>query len=54
MFDVSFSHINTQEFSPEATRFRLNSLRGNPCYIDEPKNSLAWKEYWDLQEHYGN
>jgi hypothetical protein len=52
MFDVSFSHINTQEFSPEATRFRLNSLKGNPCYIDEPKNSLAWKEYWDLQQHY--
>jgi hypothetical protein len=52
MFEIDFSFINTEEFSPEANRFKINSLRGNPCYIDEPKNSLAWKEYWDLQEYY--
>jgi len=52
MFDIDFSFINTEEFSPEAKRFRMNSLRGKECYIDEPKNSMAWVEYWDLQEYY--
>lgn len=52
MFDIDFSHINTEEFSPEAKRFKINSLRGNECYIDEPRDSLAWKEYWDEQEYY--
>ncbi len=52
MFNIDFSYINTEEFSPEANKFKLNSLRGKECYIDEPKNSLAWKEYWDLQEYY--
>ncbi len=52
MFDIDFSHINTEEFSPEANRFRINSLRGNECYIDAPKGSISWNEYWDLQEHY--
>lgn len=52
MFNIDFSFINTEEFSPEANRFRLNALRGNECYIDEPKDSLAYKEYWDEQEYY--
>lgn len=52
MFDIDFSHINTEEFSPEAKRFKINSLRGNECYIDEPRDSLAWTEYWDEQEYY--
>lgn len=52
MFNIDFSFINTEEFSPEAKRFQLNALRGKECYIDEPKDSLAWKEYWDEQEYY--
>lgn len=52
MFEIDFSHINTELFSIEANRFRVNALKGNECYIDEPKNSLAYKEYWDEQEYY--
>lgn len=52
MFILDTSHINVLEFSPEATRFKINALRGFEGYIDAPKGSLEWKEYWDLQEHY--
>ena len=52
MFTLDISHINVEEFSPEAKRFNLNALRGKEGYIHEPRGSLAWKEYWDEQEYY--
>lgn len=52
MIIPDLSHINTEEFSPEAKRFNLNALRGFEGYIDAPRGTLEWKEYWDEQEYY--
>jgi len=52
MFILDLSHINTEEFSPEAKRFQINALRGFDGYINAPRGSLEWKEYWDEQEYY--
>ena len=55
MFDLDLSHINVNEFCREAQTFVKNEERygrGNGFYIDCPRDSREWTEYWDLQEFY--
>ena len=55
MFDLDLSHINVNEFCREAQTFVKNEERygrENGFYIDCPRDSREWTEYWDLQEFY--
>lgn len=53
MFDLSIAHINTDEFRQPALTFLKNLNRtGTGYYIDSPKGSIDYKDYWNLQAHY--
>lgn len=45
--------INTEEFSREAQAFMRNLRQnGEGSYINAPRGSKDWDDYWDLQEKY--
>jgi len=55
MFELNTSHINTEDFRREAITFLANEKRFGPgkgFYIDAPKGSMEWKNYWNLQAFY--
>ena len=55
MFSLDTSHINTEDFRREAITFLNNERRlgpGRGFYIDAPKGSMEWKNYWNLQAFY--
>ena len=55
MFSLDLSHINTEDFRREALTFLANERKfgaGKGFYIDAPKGSMEWKNYWNLQAHY--
>jgi hypothetical protein len=56
MFSLDISHINTEEFRPEAIKFLDNERKygqGRGFYIDPKlKGTKEWKDYWKLQEFY--
>jgi hypothetical protein len=55
MFDLDLRHINTELFRPEALKFLENEKKrgtGNGYYIDAPKGSIEYKNYWNLQKVY--
>ena len=55
MFNLDTSHINTEDFRREAITFLNNERRlgpGRGFYIDAPKGSMEWKNYWNLQAFY--
>ena len=53
MFNLDLKHINTEEFRPEAIRFENTRRKhGTGFYIDAPKGSIEYKNYWSLQKHY--
>ena len=55
MFELNTTHINTEDFRREAITFLANEKRFGPgkgFYIDAPKGSMEWKNYWNLQAFY--
>jgi len=55
MFSLDTTHINTEDFRREAITFLNNERRlgpGRGFYIDAPKGSMEWKNYWNLQAFY--
>ena len=55
MFTLNLSHINTEDFRREALTFIGNERKygtGKGFYIDAPKGSMEWKNYWNLQAFY--
>lgn len=55
MFELDLKHINTELFRPEALKFLENEKKhgsGNGFYIDSPKGSIEYKNYWNLQKVY--
>jgi hypothetical protein len=55
MFELNTSHINTEDFRREAITFLNNEKKYGPgkgFYIDAPKGSMEWKNYWNLQAFY--
>jgi len=54
MFDnKDLYSVNTDLFRTEAIKFETNKRKtGTGFYIDAPKGSKDWKDYWNLQRHY--
>lgn len=53
MFELDISSINTEEFRQPAITFLKNlNKTGTGFYTDAPKNSIDYKNYWNLQYHY--
>jgi hypothetical protein len=54
MFDnKNLYSVNTDLFRTEAIKFETNKRRtGIGFYLDAPKGSKDWKDYWNLQRHY--
>jgi hypothetical protein len=55
MFELNISHINVDDFRRPALTFLENEKKfgnGKGFYIDAPKGSVEYKNYWQLQENY--
>ena len=53
MITTDLSMINVEEFRRPALEFLKNNRQtGREFYIDAPRNSYDWKQYWDEQEYY--
>lgn len=55
MFELDLKHINTEDFRREAITFLSNEAKygtGRGFYINAPKGSVEYKDYWNLQAFY--
>ncbi len=53
MINLGLEGINVEEYRKPANDFLNNFKRtGREFYIDAPRGSYEWKQYWDEQEYY--